>query len=146
MSYQKFLQETSFVNNVQGDDKEKAEELLHSAVNELKSACNKQGYTLFDTVRPGAYGCDNMVFPQEVFRLERTNSTRSVGSLIQTIKFAFAVYAEDGEFTLVSYCDNNASEYEQNKLDKIAYEIGKSIKIHDVVGPSEHHYRIENVY
>ena len=146
MSYQDFLKETAFSNNVQGKDRDVAEKLLSSAIENLESAVKKQGYKLFDTNRLGAYGCDNMVFPQEVFLLERVDAIRAVGLVINTVKLAFAIYAEDGEYTLVAYCDDKASTTEQHYLDRIAYEIGKSIGASDVTGPSEHHYRISDVY
>ena len=153
MGFREYLAESSktlhesYTNQVESSDRAKAEKLMKSAVKELAASAKVHGYEILEQTKTrGAYGADNMIIPHFYFRLIRLDRIKSVGSPYQYVKLAFGIYAEDGEFTLVSYGSKKDKSWEQEILDKIVYEIGKRIKVDDAVGPTDHHYTIDDIF
>lgn len=130
---------------MQEDDSKEAEKLLTLAIKELKSVGLKHGHKLFDTKKGSPYAADNMIFPRETYKFQSSDSV-SVGEVIQYMSLGIGIHAENGEFTLVSYGSKKAKPHELKALDLIVYETGKRIKASDAVGPSDHHYTIEDLY
>lgn len=132
--------------NIQVNDSNSANavNMLDSVLYNFEKVLKSFKCELVSVQHVGAHGADNMVFSNDIYQIEVIKDKKC--SYKSLIPLALAVYVDDDKITLVSYGSELMNDKAYEIVNLVIAKLGSDLNFDDTVCPTEHDYKIENVF